>query len=152
MTADEIAGRARRCALLGWLVALSLPVHRSRGATLALHDSERGLIAKCWAGGDSRDVLAELRRCGLIEGRGELRAAARGKCDIYSNERTVWRADDDESRLIAARRLWGGAAWEARGSPVARYLAGRGVTIPPPPSLRWAPRCSHRIASATRIE
>jgi putative DNA primase/helicase len=31
-------------------------------------------------------------------------------------------------------------------SPVERYLASRGITMPPPPSLRWAPRCWHREA------
>ena len=27
-----------------------------------------------------------------------------------------------------------------------RYLAGRGIIIPLPPSLRWEPRCWHREA------
>jgi putative DNA primase/helicase len=46
-----------------------------------------------------------------------------------------------------ARRIWA-AAHDARRSPVATYLAGRGITIDPPPSLRWAPRCWHRDTSA----
>jgi len=29
-----------------------------------------------------------------------------------------------------------------------RYLAGRGITMPPPSSLHWAPRCWHREARA----
>jgi hypothetical protein len=33
-----------------------------------------------------------------------------------------------------------------RAAPVARYLAGRGITIAPPPSLRWASRCWHAKA------
>jgi putative DNA primase/helicase len=37
-----------------------------------------------------------------------------------------------------ARRIWD-AAHDARRSPVATYLAGRGITVDPPPSLRWAP-------------
>jgi hypothetical protein len=43
------------------------PVHDSRGATLALRDGERGLIVKCWAGCDPRDVLAEVARLGLLD-------------------------------------------------------------------------------------
>jgi hypothetical protein len=45
---------------------------------------------------------------------------------------------DRERRIEIARRVWNGAK-DARGSPVVRYLAGRGITINPPPSLRWAP-------------
>src|SRR5438046_4273083 len=44
------------------------PVHGSRGATLALRDGKRGLITHCHAGCDPRDVLAELRLRGLIDG------------------------------------------------------------------------------------
>jgi phage/plasmid primase-like uncharacterized protein len=44
--------------------------------------------------------------------------------------------------MAAARRIWD-AAEDARGSPVAAYLAGRGITISAPPSLRWASRCRH---------
>jgi hypothetical protein len=44
------------------------PVHRSHGATLALRDSERGIIVHCHAGCDPRDVLAALRADGLIGG------------------------------------------------------------------------------------
>jgi hypothetical protein len=39
-------------------------VHESRGATLALRDGERGLLIRCWAGCNSRDVLAELADAG----------------------------------------------------------------------------------------
>jgi hypothetical protein len=38
------------------------------------------------------------------------------------------------------------SAQSAQGGPVARYLAGRGITIAPPPSLRWASRCWHAKA------
>jgi putative DNA primase/helicase len=57
------------------------------------------------------------------------------------------RADHDDitARIEVARRIWN-AARDARESPVARYLAGRGITIPLPPSLRWEPRCWHREA------
>ena len=35
-------------------------------------------------------------------------------------------------------------AHDARRSPVAAYLAGRGITVNPPPSLRWAPALRRR--------
>ena len=34
------------------------PVHDSRGPTLALRDGERGLLVKCFAGCEARDVFA----------------------------------------------------------------------------------------------
>jgi hypothetical protein len=77
-------------------------------------------------------VLAELCRRGLIGGRSE---------SARSSLVTVPRSDDraDAARRCSlARRIWD-AARVARGTPVVRYLAGRGIIIPLPPSLRWAP-------------
>jgi putative DNA primase/helicase len=37
-----------------------------------------------------------------------------------------------------ARRIWD-RAFDPNGTPVVAYLAGRGITIPPPPCLRWSP-------------
>jgi hypothetical protein len=107
------------------------PVHGSRGATLALRDG-RGVIVHCWAGCDARDVLAELGRRGLLGG---------APHDRHHRPAAIVRADDRDGvtrRIEIARQLWEGAQ-DARGSPVARYLDGRGLTIAPPHSLRWAP-------------
>jgi putative DNA primase/helicase len=105
------------------------PAHGSRGATLALRDGACGLIAKCHAGCDLRDVLAELRRRGLINGgdRGSGNAAP-----------APTRHNDNFRRIAAAQRIWD-AARDGRGSPVADYFIGRSITIAPPPSLRYAP-------------
>jgi putative DNA primase/helicase len=108
------------------------PVHGSRGATLALRDGARGLIVKCFAGCDPRDILAELRRLQLFDGSGE----DRGRAAVRPAEHH----DDGEAarRIEIARRIWD-VARDARGSPVARYLASRGINLPVPPSLRYAP-------------
>src|SRR5262249_24567859 len=45
-------------------------------------------------------------------------------------------------RITRARTVWD-AALPAVGSPVARYLISRGITKPPPATLRWEPRCWH---------
>jgi hypothetical protein len=129
MTAAEIAaalGAARRSG--GWWRCLC-PAHSSRGATLAIRDGDRGLIAKCFAGCDRRDVLAALKQRLLIGYTG----AGNGTFRHFAG-----RASDDVARIVAARRMWDRAR-EAVGTPVAAYLAGRGVSIPPPRSLRWAP-------------
>jgi putative DNA primase/helicase len=112
------------------------PVHDSSGPTLALLDGDRGLAVKCFAGCDSRDILAELCRRGLLGGTG-------------NRYRTPWATlrpperDDTARRIAVARRIWD-AAHDARRSPVAAYLAGRGITVNTPPSLRWAPALRRR--------
>jgi putative DNA primase/helicase len=138
MTAGDIAcalGAAHRSGVWWRCVC---PVHGSRtgrSATLALRDGDRGLIIKCFADCDPRDIFAELRRRGLIAGRGD---EARPAPLISRRDNHA----DVAGRVAMASRLWE-AAQDARGSPVARYLASRGITLPPPPSLRWAPRCWH---------
>jgi hypothetical protein len=110
------------------------PVHASRGSTLALRDGDRGLIAVCHAGCSRADILAELRRRGLLAGpAGSIRSVP----PVMTPRR-----DDDASRIGAARRIWD-AALGARGTPLAASLMARAITIDPPRSLRWAPRCWH---------
>lgn len=107
------------------------PVHGSRGPTLALRDGERGLIVHCHASCEPRDVLAELRYRRLVAG--DFLDSPSGAIP-----RGIEPAEDRARRVEAAWRIWG-AATDARGSPVAAYLAGRGITIAPPSSLRCAP-------------
>jgi hypothetical protein len=107
------------------------PVHGSLGLTLALRDGDRALIAKCFAGCDPHDILAELRRRGMIAARAD---EARPAPPIIRRDNHA----DVAGRIAMARRLWV-AAQEARGTPVAAYLTARGITVPSPPSLRYAP-------------
>jgi hypothetical protein len=95
------------------------------------------VLVTCWNGCDRRDVLAELRRLTLLAG-GDYRA--RTPRDHRDTSRK-----DDLRRIAQARAIWDAAA-PALNTPVARYLAGRGITIPPPASLRWVPRCWHSEA------
>ena len=139
-TAGEIAGALGAALRSGGWWRCRCPVHDGRGASLALRDGERGLIVKCFAGCDPHDILAELRRRQLIE----------GPCGPQHRPQPIpagARTDDDAHRIAAARRIWD-AARDARGTPVAAYLVGRAITMPPPSSLRWAPRCWHREARA----
>jgi hypothetical protein len=104
------------------------PVHDDDSPSLSLRDGDRRLIIKCWAGCDPRDVLAELRRRGLLACRAEYPPPMA----------SVTRTDDATRRIEIARRIWGEAR-DAQRSPVAVYLAGRGVNLAPPASLRWVP-------------
>jgi len=131
MTAAEIAaalGAARRA---GQWWSCRCPAHDDRTPSLSLRDGDRGIIIRCWAGCDPRDVLAVLRRRRLVGGDGNARR------DLPKNHRDDDR-DGSARRIEAARRVWQ-AARKAPGSPVVRYLAGRSIIIPVPPSVRWAP-------------
>jgi putative DNA primase/helicase len=142
MTAGEIAAALGGAHRSGPWWRCRCPVHGSRGATLALRDGDRRVIAHCHAGCDRRDVIAELRRRGLVPDR------------TYAVSRSpVGHADDrtEAARRIALARLWWNTAQHACGSPVVLYLAGRGISAPTRPH-RWAGRlrCVARTAQMGR--
>jgi hypothetical protein len=85
----------------------------------------------CHAGCNRDDIIAELRRRRLIASRSE--DARLTGVAVRNDDRA-----DIARRTALALRIWG-AARDARASPVVHYLAGRGITIPMPLSLRWAP-------------
>jgi putative DNA primase/helicase len=128
------------------------PVHRSRtgrSLTLAMHDDRYGLVVHCHAGCSRDDILAELRRRGLIG----------TQCGGVRQAPETLRTDDDADiarRIALASRIWY-AARDPRGTPIVHYLASRGITIPPPPSLRWAPLLrrpdgTHAPAMVARVD
>lgn len=123
-------GGAQRC---GAWWRCRCPVHGSRGSTLALRDGERGLIVKCWAGCDARDVLAALRRLGLIAGKAD--HACPHAAEIA--RRHAAEARDRQRRIALARDIIA-ASQPADGTPVERYLRARGITILPP-VIRYVP-------------
>jgi hypothetical protein len=141
MTAAEIAaalGDARREGR-GW--RCRCPLHGGVSLVLA-HGRNDQLLIKCWGGGcNALDILAELRQRGLLVGRSY--DDARPGCVTTRNDG----GPDTARRIAAARRLWG-ESQDARRSPVVSYLAGRGITLAVPPSLRWVRQCWHREAEA----
>jgi putative DNA primase/helicase len=124
MTAAEVAARlAGRREGRGW--RCRCPLHG--GHSLIVSDGCTGLLVTCWAGCDRLDVLTELRHLGV---------------DGASSSALAVADDRHERRIIGAQRLWD-AARDARRSPVVIYLRSRGITIPPPATLRWLPTCPH---------
>ncbi len=135
MTAEAISaalGHAHRSGA-GW--RCRCPVHGSHGATLALRDGDRALIVNCFAGCDPRDVLAELRRLGLLDDGAEAPARAPDRAEI---ERRRAAEERDRQRRIALARDIIAASLPANGTPVERYLRTRGITIVPP-AIRYVP-------------
>jgi hypothetical protein len=139
MSAVEIAralGDARREGR-GW--RCRCPLHGGR--SLVLHDGDGGcVLATCWAGCDRRDVIAELRRLGLLYGRpSDYRPAALPPCqgDLAR----------DAARSARALALWHETR-PAAGTIVAKYLEGRCIILDDLPvdareKLRFHPRCPH---------
>jgi hypothetical protein len=130
MTAGEIAPALGGAHRSGAWWRCRCPVHGSRGPTLAIRDGENGLIAVCHAGCSRADILAELHRLGLLDARH----------DRHRPPQVVLRRDNRDGadcRIALARDLRSSAS-AARGTPAEAYLAARGITIAPPPSLRYA--------------
>jgi putative DNA primase/helicase len=130
MSAARIAallGDARREGR-GW--RCRCPLHG--GCSLVLRDGHEGLLLlTCWAGCNRLDVLAELRRCGLLDQR----------ADHAPRIVPAPRCSDDASRIARARNIWRNTEREA-GSIAKRYLAGRGIVLDQwPTALRLHPRC-----------
>lgn len=119
------------------------PVHDSRGATLALRDGDHGLVVHCHGGCPRSDILAELCHRGLIAISTRRRPSKRRSLRRAAARAVVADQAEDEARRIAiARSIWN-RTHEARGTPVVAYLAGRGLAIDLPLSLRWAPSLRH---------
>jgi hypothetical protein len=132
MGAREVAlalsGRARK---EGHSWRTLCPVHG--GFSLLVADGRGGkLLLKCWGGGCSfEDIIDELQERNLDD-------------DDWSD----LGGDDHDHRTAAAQHTaWARRLWErgksAPHSLVETYLRRRGIKLPIPPSLRWAPSCKH---------
>jgi hypothetical protein len=97
-----------------------------------LQDGHKGLLLlTCWGGCDRLDVLAELRRSDLLDGR----------ADYTPRVVSPPRGSDDPSRTARALKIWRNTERGA-GSIVERYLVNRGITLDRwPAALRYHPRC-----------
>lgn len=106
------------------------PLHG--GHSLVIRDGEGGrVLVTCWGGCDRLDVLAELRRQGLLHGR------------LYSAPHIVstQRRDEDAVPKAPALNIWR-TAQPGAGTIVARYAASRGLVFDHwPSSLRFRPNC-----------
>jgi putative DNA primase/helicase len=131
MSAAKIAhalGDARREGR-GW--RCRCPLHNGR--SLTFRDGDGGcVLVTCWGGCDRLDVIAELRRRGLLDGRAVgYRARATRSLD-----------KDDAARTARALAIWR----EARpmvGTIVEKYLRRRGIFLDAwPTALRFHPACA----------
>jgi hypothetical protein len=117
------------------------PAHQDDTPSLAIREGNHGrLLVKCHAGCRQVDVINALRQRGLWGGK---RDDACGRVTPRS-----WRSSAEDATQSARRTSLALAIWEesapADGTLVERYLASRGIRIPPPSSIRFHPRLKHR--------
>ena len=99
------------------------PAHDDHGPSLSVRLGERAILFHCFAGCDTRDVLAALRRRKLHD----------------AEPLTMPRPKAAADHRALALRLWK-ASQPIAGSPAADYLAARGLPPPYPRCLRYNPR------------
>jgi hypothetical protein len=107
--------------------------------SLLIKDGDRAVLLKCFAGCERLDILDELRRRGLFETRlSEIGHSAREIAESTGVGRSTAVRNltaPDHQASPEALGLWR-AALSVNGSPAGQFLAARGLTITPPPSLR----------------
>jgi hypothetical protein len=114
----------------GWFATYCC-CHDDRSPSLCIADGDRvPLVVKCHAGCDPSDVLAELRRCGLLDARSDGPSPAQQPRQRCKRDGEQWRA------------IWREAI-TMTGTPVETYLGRRNLAPPPDAAevLRFHPRC-----------
>jgi len=125
-----------------YLVPCPVPSHGKglgdRNPSLRISDGASRLLVHCYSGCDSRDVLDELRRRGLLDDKLTPPPSARKPSPLEAAEERV-RA----RRLELAEQIWSEAV-HIEGTPGALYFYKRDIDITLTPNfggLRWHKRC-----------
>jgi hypothetical protein len=138
MTAEAIAkGLGGRKAGGGW--AARCPAHDDRTPSLSIRDAdENKVLVRCHAGCDQERVIAALRGRGLWGENGP-------RSSPWTARRKPVEREPDRGgarRTEMALAIWQSAT-PAPGTPVAAYLASRGIHLPPPSALRFHTGLKH---------
>ena len=106
----------------------SCPAHQDRTPSLSIDDGKRvPIVVKCFAGCDSREVLAELRRLGLPADEADRRGDHQGDRRPYGAIQPVsaiYKASGSTIDRVLCRCL------PVEGTLAEAYLASRGLDLP----------------------
>ena len=112
------------------------PAHDDHQPSLSISERNGKLLVKCHAGCDQEAVWNALKSMGLVAGD---RPGPSTRAAHASRRRVV---SETSNKIEFAKRVWA-ESQPAVGTPVETYLASRGITIPPPPTLRYHPNLKH---------
>lgn len=118
--------------------AAKCPSHDDRSPSLTVREGEIAPLLYCQAGCGQAEVIDALKARGLwTEGEGARpRELSRRRESVDRDRR------DRERRVANALAMWK-ASQPATDTLVDIYLRARGITVAPPPSLRFAPSLRH---------
>jgi hypothetical protein len=133
MNAETIAKSlgGRKVGSNGWIARC--PGHDDHDPSLSIQDTADGkVLLYCFSGCTQAQVIAVLRSLGLWESAVRHRGSLMGRPSRQSaNNRS-----DYAERTVAALSVWQHTS-AGCGTLVESYLHSRGLTIPPPPNLRF---------------
>jgi putative DNA primase/helicase len=138
MTAEEIANvlRGRKS---GNGFKACCPAHEDHQPSLSIHQGRDGrVLVRCHAGCEQRQVISALESRGLWDRHGQQSSGC--SAPTFVSRQDLYH--EDAARTERALSIWKSAA-PAEGTPVKTYLASRGITIAPPPSLRFHAGLKH---------
>ena len=135
MTAAEIT-KALRGQWHGSYGTARCPAHDDRHPSLSITERDGKLLVHCHAGCSQEAVWDSLKHMGLGGQGDRLKSVRRLTGSWNTPPVTTTKEPGTKDRTAAARRIWSESR-PAAGTPVETYLASRGITIPPPPTLRY---------------
>lgn len=106
----------------GYVAMCRCPAHADSDPSLSIRQGDRGILVTCFAGCSREDVLREIAR-------------------IRPGERYPLPDPANPPRAANVQRIWDQAV-DVRGTLAERYLARRHL-LPPPPDIRFHPRCPY---------
>ncbi len=118
------------------------PAHDDRNPSLSITERDGKLLVHCHAGCDQGAVWDALKGAGLVGQGDELKSVTRVTGSWNTPPVTTTKEPGTKDRAAAARRIWSESR-PAADTPVETYLASRGITIEPPPTLRYHPGLKH---------
>jgi putative DNA primase/helicase len=121
------------------------PAHDDHDPSLSIRDApDHKVLVCCHAGCDQARVIAALRSRGLWADNGHHQGS-------FTHSQPRRSASGQPDRLDAKRTSAALSIWQsttaACGTRVEIYLRSRGLTIPPPPKLRFHPGLKHPLGN-----
>ena len=114
------------------------PAHDDTNPSLSITERGGKLLTNCHAGCDPESVWRGMQDRGAVDGdRGGILQTRNNNLASRDSGRATY--SDNSDRALSIWRT----SRPADETPVAAYLKARGITIPPPPTLRYHPALKH---------